>query len=101
GTEQRRTVGSNEARSCSLVAIETQPYLCYRPNVSLPASDYDSLGASGLKFKPFRQWSRQHGKSSARVHKQLNFFGAPCRACQSSFYGKVPYQTPARRRCLV
>ena len=88
GTEQRRTVGCDEALSGDFVAVRSQSRLCHGPNVSLPASDHDALRPSRFQLKPFRQRSGDHGKSSAGVYKQLNFFATPCRAGQTSLYVK-------------
>jgi hypothetical protein len=86
GTEQRRTVGRNEAWSRDFIAVQSQPRFGYGPYVSLSAGDHDALRACGLELKPFRQRSGHHAKSGAGVDKKLNFFDASCRAGQMSLY---------------
>jgi hypothetical protein len=88
GTEQRRTIRGYEALSSDFVAVKSKPRFGYRPNVSLPAGDHNPLRPSRFKLKPFRQWSGYYGKSSAGVHEQLNVFGTPRRASQTSRYVK-------------
>ena len=88
GAEQRRTIGSNKTLSSDFIAVQTQPCFGYGPDVSLSASDHDALRTHGLQLKPFRQRSGHHAKSSAGVHKKLNFFDTSRRAGQMSLYVK-------------
>jgi hypothetical protein len=88
GAEQRKTVRRNEALSSDFIAVQSQPCLRHRPNVSLSASDHDALRARRLQLKPFRQRSRHYTKSSAGVHKKLNFFDTPRRTGQTSLYAE-------------
>ncbi|OGQ78746.1 MAG: hypothetical protein A3F90_06270 [Deltaproteobacteria bacterium RIFCSPLOWO2_12_FULL_60_19] len=91
GAEQRRAVGRNEAGSSDFIAVQCQPCLCHGPNVSLSASDHDALRARRFQLEPFGQRSGHHAKSSAGVHKELNFFDMPGRTCQISLYVKKPH----------
>ena len=88
GAEQRRTIGRNKTLSSDFIAVQSQPCFGYGPDVSLSASDHDALRTHGLQLKPFRQRSGHHAKSSAGVHKKLNFFDTSRRAGQMSLYVK-------------
>jgi len=88
GAEQRGTVGRNEAWSRDFIAVQSQPRFGHGPYVSLSAGDHDALRACGLELKPVRQRSGQHAKSSAGVHKKLNFFDASRRTGQASLYAE-------------
>jgi putative ABC transport system substrate-binding protein len=88
GTEQRRTVGSNEAWSRDFIAVQSQTCLRDGPNVSLSASDHDPLRAGRLQLKLFRKRAGHHGKGSASIDEKLNFFGTPRGTGQTSLYVK-------------
>jgi hypothetical protein len=88
GSEQRRTIRGDEALRCDFVALQSQPRLCHRPNVSLPASDHNPLRPSRFKLKPFRQWSGYYGKGSTSIDRQYKFFGTTRGASQASLYVK-------------
>jgi len=101
GAEQRRTVGSNEARSSDFIAIQSQSCLRYGPYLSLSAGDHDALGASRLQLKPFRQRPRHHAQSSAGVHKKLNVFDMSCRAGQMSLDVKKSHLNSLSKTCCI
>ncbi|HXV84792.1 MAG TPA: ABC transporter substrate-binding protein [Candidatus Binatia bacterium] len=88
GTEQSRTLGGDEALSSDFVTVQGQSRLCHGPNVSLPTRDHNPLRPSRFQLKTFRQRSGYHGKSSAGVYEQLNFFGTPRRSSQTTHYMK-------------
>jgi hypothetical protein len=88
GSEERGTIGGDEALSRDFVAVQRQTCLCHGPNVSLLASDHNPLRPSRFELKLFRQWSGYYGKGSASIYQQLKFFGTPCRAGQTSLYVK-------------
>jgi hypothetical protein len=87
-TEQRRSIGSNEAWRGNFIAVESQ--LCFGdgPGVSPSSSDHHSLRTRGCQFELFRQRSWHDGQSRAGIDKELNFFDMPRRPGQMSFYVK-------------
>jgi hypothetical protein len=86
--EQGWSLRSNEAWSRDFIAVQSQPCLGDRPNISLPASDHDPLRPGRLQLKLFRQRTRHHSKGSSGVHKELNFFGTARGTGQASLYVK-------------
>ena len=86
GTEERRTVGRNEAGSGDFSAVQRQTCLCNGSDVPLSARNDYGLRASGLELKSFRKRAGYHAKSSAGVDQKLDFFGLAGRSGQMSFY---------------
>ena len=85
-TEQRRSIGRNEARRGNFVSVESQ--LCFGdgPCVAPSAGEHHSLRTRGFQFELFRQRSWHDGQSRAGIDKELNFFDMPRRPSQMSFY---------------
>jgi hypothetical protein len=100
-TKQSRTLRRNEAWSRDFVTIETQPCFGYGPDISLSTCNHDALGAGGFQLKPFCQGSRHHGKRSAGVDKQLNFFRTPRRTGQTALYMKQSHSKRLSKTTLI